>query len=299
VPFAKDSLKARATFPGAPTAATVGTIASTQAAVSWSAPAFTGGAPLTDYKLEYSSNGGSNWTEFSHAAGWATSVTVTGLTNYLTYIFRVTAKNAVGLGAASGNSGNAVMKNIMSGGAYTTFSYLGNTYARHTFSSTNNLTVTQSFLTSRATIIAGGGDGGYADCPTAIGTWGGGGGGYVWEGTISTGTPLLTVGASNGSSTFEGIGTCGYGGHGCRTWNSSNWSAGAAGTWGGNSTGSNGEGCGSSGYAPNADVAACCRTLRDGTSDSNWGRRGPCMCANPCGANAGGPGVIVVEYVIA
>lgn len=189
--------------------------------------------------------------------------------------------------------------NAASGGTYSTFTYSGKTHARHLFSTTGSLSITAAPMPFTVTLIAGGGDGGYADCPTAGGTWGGGGGGYVWTGSLSTGTKTVTVGAANGDSSMTDVGTVGHGGHGCRSWNSSGWSAGGAGTWGGNSTGSNGEACGSSGYNPNADVAACCRTLRDGYTVSTWGARGPCMCGNPCGFNAGGAGVVVVEYELA
>lgn len=189
--------------------------------------------------------------------------------------------------------------NDATGGTITTFTYGGNNYRRHTFTTSGTLNVLNNPDPFRAVIIAGGGDGGYADCPTSAGTWGGGGGGYVYDGAITLGSKSVTVGASNGSSSLATVGTCGYGGHGCRTWNSTGWTAGAAGTWGGTSNGTNGEACGSDGYHPNGDPAACCRTLRDGVVLTNAGSRGPCMCGNPCGSNPGGAGIVVVEYVIA
>jgi hypothetical protein len=94
-----------ATVPGAPTgvAATAG---DSQAAVSWTAPASDGGAAITDYTIQYSSNGGTSWSTFAHAASTATSITVTGLTNGTAYIFRVAAVNSVGTGAYSTASGS-------------------------------------------------------------------------------------------------------------------------------------------------------------------------------------------------
>jgi adhesin/invasin len=87
------------TVPGAPTslAATGGV---TNAALGWTAPAITGGSPLTDYLVEYSTNG-TTWSTFAHAASTATAITVTGLTNGTPYQFRVSAINAVGTGLAS------------------------------------------------------------------------------------------------------------------------------------------------------------------------------------------------------
>ncbi len=97
------SATATATPVGAPDAPTnlVATPGTAQAALSWSAPANNGGASITDYVIEYSSNGGTSWTTFSHTPSAATSATITGLTNGTTYTFRVSAVNANGTGAAS------------------------------------------------------------------------------------------------------------------------------------------------------------------------------------------------------
>ena len=65
-----------------------------QVALSWTAPANTGGAAITGY--EYQQNEGS-WT----GAGTTTSYTVTGLTNGTKYTFTVRAVNRKGNGAAS------------------------------------------------------------------------------------------------------------------------------------------------------------------------------------------------------
>jgi len=105
------SLSAEKTFtitvigkPAAPTsvAATAG---DAQATLSWTAPA-SNGAAITDYLVEYSSNAGSSWSTFAYtpAKPPAASVTVTGLVNGLSYIFRVSALNAAGTGSASANS---------------------------------------------------------------------------------------------------------------------------------------------------------------------------------------------------
>jgi hypothetical protein len=78
------------TVPGAPTSATA-LPADRSATVSWAAPTSTGGSPITGYSVT-SQPGGLTAT----AAADATSVTVPGLTNGVSYTFSVVARNAVG-----------------------------------------------------------------------------------------------------------------------------------------------------------------------------------------------------------
>jgi len=63
-----------------------------------------GGSALTDYVIEYSSNSGSSWSTFSHTATTTSPVVITGLTNYTSYIFRLTPINGNGNGATSSAS---------------------------------------------------------------------------------------------------------------------------------------------------------------------------------------------------
>jgi large repetitive protein len=91
------------TTPDQPTA-TSGTYGDTEVALVWEAPASDGGASISDYVIQYSSNSGSTWTTFSHSPTVSTSITVTGLTNGTSYVFRVAAVNSVGTGAYSSNS---------------------------------------------------------------------------------------------------------------------------------------------------------------------------------------------------
>lgn len=186
--------------------------------------------------------------------------------------------------------------NDATGGTITTFSYSGKNYRRHTFTTSGTLTVLNAADLFRVIMIGGGGDSGYADCPTAGGTAGGWGGAYTIDTLLAPGALAVTVGAANGSSTLATVGTVGYGGHGCRQWNSTGWTVGGTGTWAGDSTGAQGEPCGGGG--PGADPRPSHYTLRDGTSISAYGVRGPGVPGNPCGFNAGTAGIVVVEYVI-
>ncbi len=82
------------TAPGAPTGASAhaGDAAAT---VSWTAPASDGGSPITGYRVTSSPDGRTCTT------GGATSCTVTGLSNGITYTFAVVAINAVGAGPSA------------------------------------------------------------------------------------------------------------------------------------------------------------------------------------------------------
>jgi hypothetical protein len=94
VPFAPP------TAPAAPTGV-VATAGNGSALVRWSAPLNDGGSPVTGFTVTSSPGG------IQAATGGETSVTVTGLTNGVTYTFSVTATNVAGTGPASWPS-NAV-----------------------------------------------------------------------------------------------------------------------------------------------------------------------------------------------
>jgi len=91
---------ALADIPGVPTGVT-GTRGDSQVRLSWQAPASPGGTPVTDYLIEYSADSGVTWLPFADGVSAATTATVTGLTNGVNYVFRVTAQNAVGVGSPS------------------------------------------------------------------------------------------------------------------------------------------------------------------------------------------------------
>ena len=91
------------TVPDAPSSVT-GTAGDTQVSLTWNAPGSNGGAAITDYVVQYSSNGGTNWTTFNDGASTNTSATVSGLTNGTSYIFKVAATNSAGTGSYSSTS---------------------------------------------------------------------------------------------------------------------------------------------------------------------------------------------------
>ncbi|PPK99484.1 gliding motility-associated C-terminal domain-containing protein [Parapedobacter indicus] len=74
-----------------------------QVMLEWGAPE--GAVPeVTDYMIEYSGDGGSTWTVPEREASSSARSLVIGLTNNRSYLFRVSAVNAVGTGAASGTA---------------------------------------------------------------------------------------------------------------------------------------------------------------------------------------------------
>ena len=101
-----------ATVPGKPTSV-VAASGNGQLAVTWAAPTNTGGSPITDYRVKYSSNNGVAWTNFAHPVSRALSCTVTGLTSGTPYVIKVIAKNAVGISSPSANSAPVTANSIV------------------------------------------------------------------------------------------------------------------------------------------------------------------------------------------
>ena len=78
--------------------AITGTSGDSQIALVWQASSTYAGTPITDYRIQYSSDDGATWTTFSRPASSATSATVTGLTNATSYLFRVAAMSGGRIG---------------------------------------------------------------------------------------------------------------------------------------------------------------------------------------------------------
>ena len=76
-----------ANLAGAPTGLTASAPA-TSVTLNWTAPASTGTDTLSDYVIQYSTDG-QTWTDWAHTASTATSATITGLTASTVYTFRV------------------------------------------------------------------------------------------------------------------------------------------------------------------------------------------------------------------
>lgn len=82
------------TAPEAPTTP-AGLPGTRQASVAWVTPP-DGKSAISDYVVQFSSNGGSSWATFPDGVSTTTAATVTGLTNGVGYRFRVAAVNAIG-----------------------------------------------------------------------------------------------------------------------------------------------------------------------------------------------------------
>ena len=86
--------------PGAPGSVT-GAARPGSVAVAWNPPSAEGGAPITDYVVQYATGSAGPWTTFDDGTTTTTATTVTRLTNGTTYFFRVSAVNSYGAGPAS------------------------------------------------------------------------------------------------------------------------------------------------------------------------------------------------------
>jgi hypothetical protein len=88
--------------------------------LSWSRPSsprvIDTRAPITYYGVEYSSNGGSSWTEHSVVSGGSLLTrSISGLPANTPYLFRVRAQNSVGFGPYSSTANISTLTNAPSG----------------------------------------------------------------------------------------------------------------------------------------------------------------------------------------
>ncbi|MBL4596536.1 MAG: fibronectin type III domain-containing protein, partial [Robiginitomaculum sp.] len=99
---------AGASVPGIPTNL-VASAGVSEVTLTWTEPS-NGGSSITDYLVEYSTDG-TTWNTFAHGDN-TTSETVTGLTNGQQYFFRVSAVNSIGTGDSSGGSTETVTSRV-------------------------------------------------------------------------------------------------------------------------------------------------------------------------------------------
>jgi len=99
--YVTTSVTTLASVAKSPTNLTITNVGLRSLSLGWSLPASNGGSPILDYKIEFSSNGGTTWNELAHDASPSRSFNVTGLLRGKTYLFRVAAINEVGAGASS------------------------------------------------------------------------------------------------------------------------------------------------------------------------------------------------------
>ena len=105
------------------------TPSSGQIRLTWLAPASNGGAAVTDYVIQRSPDGVSNWYTIPDGVSSATSYTATGLTNGRRYYFRLYATNVVGQSPAS-NMPSSVPRTVPSAPRLLTATPAGSGQAR-------------------------------------------------------------------------------------------------------------------------------------------------------------------------
>jgi len=98
---ATTSFRTTSTMPGIPVMAAVTNLTSSSVTLNWNLPSTNGGDDITDYKVEFSSNGGATWLVIAHDASAVRNFNVTGLNRATAYRFRVSAINSVGTSAAT------------------------------------------------------------------------------------------------------------------------------------------------------------------------------------------------------
>lgn len=94
-----------ANLPGRPSNLRFIRLESTSITLAWNPPLTTGGAAITDYRIEVSRNGGVSWQLAATTAATSTQYTHTGLEPSTPYHYRVAAVNRAGVGPFSAPAG--------------------------------------------------------------------------------------------------------------------------------------------------------------------------------------------------
>jgi len=197
------------TVPNAPTIGTaaLGSPGQTKATISYTAPSFNGGTPITSYTA-VSSPGGITGTLSTSGSG---TITVSGLTANTTYTFTVYATNAVGNSASSAASNSITTLNTSYSSTYLVVAGGGGGGGTPSGSGAGGAGGAGGYLTGTQTLTVG---------STYTATVGGGGaGGGATSGTVGNNSTLTGVattasggGRGGGYSTAGGAGGSGGGG---------------------------------------------------------------------------------------
>ena len=89
-----------------------------QVDLDWDGPESDGGDPITDYVIEYSTDGGSTWTTYVDGTSTSTLAALRGLVAETAHVFRVKATNSKGTGPASTSSNSVVVQAPLANDAF-------------------------------------------------------------------------------------------------------------------------------------------------------------------------------------
>lgn len=81
--------------------------------VTWTSPENDGGSPITNYILEYRSEGSVSWKKVTEKTLTELKFKATGLNDTVLYAFRVAAANKAGTGPYSDNSAPTKAKEVL------------------------------------------------------------------------------------------------------------------------------------------------------------------------------------------
>ena len=90
------SVTTAATPTTSPSDLVVSGVTTSGAVLNWKIPTDNGGAPITDYLVEISSDDGENWVEISHRVSTSRTLRISGLGAGTDYLVRVAAENRAG-----------------------------------------------------------------------------------------------------------------------------------------------------------------------------------------------------------